>query len=84
MNNPDHTNTFGDRHPGTQHVMELLRPNPNLPAGLPAEISDNIWGFANRMVDYYELKDSPELVEGLRKLWEAKNSLVAAAVLFND
>lgn len=84
MNNPDHANTFKDRNPSVQHVMTLLRPNPNLPKGIPADISDSIWGLANRMVDYHNLQDSPELTEGLRKLWEAKNSLVAAAILFND
>jgi hypothetical protein len=74
--------SWDDRHPSTQHMIKMLRPNPNLPEGLPKETSEVFFGIALDAID--ALKDSPELTEGLRKLWEAKNSFVAAAVLFND
>lgn len=73
---------YKDRNPSVQHAMKLLNPNPNLPEGNAKDISEEIGYLGHNMV--MTLKDSPELTEGLRKLWEAKNSLVAAAVLFND
>jgi hypothetical protein len=71
-----------NRHPSTEHMLNLLEPNPNLPEGLPKMISMNIAELAVNVTA--DLKDSPELTAGLRKLWEAKNSLVAAAIMFND
>lgn len=70
------------RHPSTQHMLKLLEPNPNLPEGYPKLISNAIAGVAADCTAV--LKDSPELTADLRKLWEAKNSLVSAAVLFNE
>lgn len=72
---------FSDRHSSTQHMMKMLEPNPNLPTPL-FEMAEEFQVLAFKMIG--RLKDSPELTEGLRKLWEAKNSLVASAVLFND
>lgn len=73
---------MNNRHPSTEHMLKLLEVNPNLPEGLPKMLSTNIAEIAQRAA--HDLADSPELTAGLRKLWEAKNSLVAAAVLFND
>lgn len=71
-----------NRHPSTVHMLKLLEPNPNLPEGYPKLISHAIAGVAADCTKV--LEDSPELTAGLRKLWEAKNSLVAAAIMFND
>lgn len=67
-----------DRHPGTQQLARWLTPNPNLPAGLPAEIADVIRVLAGEMI--HALPDGPELTAGLRKLLEAKDCFVRAAL----
>lgn len=65
------------RHPGTEHLAEMLNPNPNLPDGLRhiaekcAELRDQILG---------ECGDGPELTAGLRKLLEAKDCFVRQAI----
>ena len=74
--------TWENRNPSTQHMIKLLTPNPNLPEGLPKETSEVFFAIALDSLD--SIKDSPELTVALRKLWEAKNSFIAAAVLFND
>ncbi len=66
------------RHPATEHMLDILDPNPNL-EGRAWEISDEISNLASHMVNL--LPDGPELTEGLRKLWEAKNNLVMAHIL---
>lgn len=70
------------RHPSTEHMMLVLKPNPNLKAGLPTEIAERIYDLADDLT--LDLLDSPELTAGLRKLLEAKDCFVRCAVLFND
>ncbi len=70
---------YPERHPSTQHMMKVLTPNPNL-NGLLFEIADNARGFAERMIEHHELPDGPELTAGLRKLLEAKDCFIRAAL----
>lgn len=64
-----------NRHPGTRHFAPLFRYD-HLPQHLQA-VSKPIHDVAELMIN--TLADGPELTEGLRKLWEAKNSLVVHA-----
>lgn len=50
----------------------------HLRAGLPADVSEACAELAQSMVDV--LPDDPELTAGLRKLLEAKDCLVRAAI----
>lgn len=63
------------RHPATQHFVPLFRYD-HLPEHLQA-VSKPIHDVAELMIN--TLADGPELTVGLRKLWEAKNSLVVHA-----
>lgn len=65
------------RHPSTQHMMTMLKPNPNL-RGVQADIAEDVWIFAVDMVTTNA--DSPELTAGLRKLLEAKDCFVRASL----
>lgn len=70
-----------DRHPSTVHMLQMLEPNPNLAKGddlSPSAIAHYFWNVALNMVE--GLPDSPELTAGLRKLLEAKDCFVRAAV----
>lgn len=67
-----------NRHASVQHLVDLLEPNPNLPAPL-LEISTLCTNLCDRMLD--ELDDGPELSAGLRKLLEAKDCFVRQAVI---
>lgn len=67
-----------DRHPSSLHMMTMLRPNPNLPEGLPKNISKNMWAMAYAL--FNEIEDGPELTAGLRKLLEAKDCFVRASL----
>jgi hypothetical protein len=67
-----------DRHAATRQAMLRLTPNPGL-SGLARDVSQVLWQTACGMTDL--LKDGPELSDGLRKLWEAKNCLVLQALL---
>lgn len=71
-----------ERHPSTVHMMNMLVPNPNLRAGLPANITEETYEMAKSMLR--DLPDSPELTAGLRKLLEAKDCFVRAAVFSVD
>lgn len=66
-----------DRHPATRQAMLRLTPNPQLdgPAG---DVARLLWEAGKDLVTV--LKDGPELSDGLRKLWEAKNCLVLQAL----
>lgn len=66
------------RHPGTEHLMEMLKPNPNLPPKL-LEISEAVHGHAIGIIN--EVSDGPELTAGLRKLLEAKDCFVRQALV---
>jgi hypothetical protein len=58
--------------------MGMLRPNPSLDS-IAADVSVLIWGAACDLVTI--LRDGPELSDGLRKLWEAKNNLVMQGLI---
>lgn len=64
------------RHPGVVQVMRHMT-YAHLPAPLQA-ISAPVCALAAQMVD--RLPDGPELTVGLRKLLEAKDALVRAAI----
>jgi hypothetical protein len=67
-----------DRHPGTQHLIDLLEVNPNLPVPMAA-IAQRCEDLAIELL--YMLQDGPELTTGLRKLLEAKDCFVRQAVV---
>lgn len=69
-----------DRHPGTQHFAPLFQYG-HLPEGHLRETSERVHDFAYRMIE--ELPDGPELTTGLRKLLEAKDCFVRAALELN-
>jgi hypothetical protein len=69
---------LSNRHPATRQIARWLVPNPSLPAGVPADISYMFEGFAARLAAV--LPDGPELTTGLRKLVEAKDCMVRAAI----
>lgn len=75
----DETNTMDltGRHPSTVQIARWLVPNPNLP-GAGAVIAREIAVFAFAII--HALPDGPELTAGLRKLVEAKDCLVRAAL----
>lgn len=66
------------RHPATQHLVDLLDPNPMLPPSLRliAELAADLRDKMLRCLD-----DGPELTTGLRKLLEAKDCFVRQAVI---
>lgn len=66
------------RHPGTQHAMRMLLPNPNL-TGDQAVLARWIWDAGSSATE--TLGDGPELVAGLRKLLEAKDCLVRQSLV---
>lgn len=68
------------RHPSTEHMMRVLKPNPNL-SGMQRAIADAHWGLACNLVE--SIKDGPELTAGLRKLLEAKDCFVRASLDFD-
>lgn len=65
------------RHPATQHFAPLFS-YEHLPAGPLRGASTDCAGLAQTMI--YELPDGPELTAGLRKLLEAKDCFVRAAL----
>jgi len=67
-----------DRHPATRQAMLRLTPNPGL-SGPAADVARVLWDASKDLVE--RLNDGPELSDGLRKLWEAKNCLVFQALL---
>jgi hypothetical protein len=66
-----------DRHPGTQHLMRWLRPNPRL-AGQQAFIAEKIEMCALLVLSH--TGDGPELTAGLRKLLEAKDCFIRQSI----
>lgn len=69
------------RHPGTQHFAPLFS-FEHIAEGKLREVSERCAQFAQDMVD--ALPDGPELSAGLRKLLEAKDCMVRAALLALD
>ena len=66
------------RHPSVEGVARYLEPNPNLPKPLYA-VAVRASNFAKEILDLIPA-DSPELTAGLRKLLEAKDCFVRAAL----
>ena len=66
-----------NRHPSTQQVTQHFEYG-HLPAGRIRGVSMSCAQLADGMLE--ELPDSPELTAGLRKLLEAKDCFVRAAV----
>ena len=67
---------YSNRHPGTQHMMRFFEYG-HLPPHLQA-VSFDLCNLAYKLVE--KLPDGPELTAGLRKLLEAKDCFVRAAV----
>lgn len=72
---------WSDRHPGTRHFKPLFA-FEHLPPGRLRVTSSHCAAMADVMVA--TLPDGPELSAGLRKLLEAKDCFVRAAVLARD
>jgi hypothetical protein len=68
------------RHPGTAHIAQFFT-YEHLPPHLQV-VSKPCAELAAAMVD--ALPDGPELTAGLRKLLEAKDAFVRAALSLND
>lgn len=68
---------WADRHPGVQHFKSLFDFD-HLPDGPLRETSMRLATLADIMVR--DLPDGPELAAGLRKLLEAKDCFVRAAL----
>lgn len=66
-----------DRHPATQQVARWFD-YEHLPAGRGRYVSTECFHLAEDMIDH--LPDGPELTAGLRKLLEAKDCFVRAAI----
>jgi hypothetical protein len=66
-----------DRHPGTQQIARWFSYS-HLPQGEPRQISAMCAAMASDLIE--SLPDGPELTAGLRKLLEAKDCFVRAAV----
>lgn len=71
---------FEDRHPGTTHLLRFF--SFNHLSGHPQTISQACTYLAHEMVTH--LPDGPELSAGLRKLLEAKDCFVRAAVAVQE
>jgi hypothetical protein len=67
----------GERHPSVGSIARWFEYG-HLPNGLPRDLSANCASLARYMLS--ELPDSPELTAGLRKLLEAKDCFVRAAI----
>ena len=67
---------YAARHPGTSHVARYFA-YAHLPAHLQ-EVSRPFQELADQMIA--ALPDGPELTAGLRKLLEAKDCMVRAAL----
>jgi len=65
------------RHSATQHIARWFNYD-HLPQGHPRELAGECASIAFIMID--ELPDGPELTSGLRKLLEAKDCFVRAAI----
>lgn len=68
---------FKGRHPSTLHMLKVLAPDPNLKGKL-LDITRDFWATALDVVA--QTPDGPELTAGLRKLLEAKDCFVRAAL----
>ena len=65
------------RHPSTEHLLHYFT-SSHLPAGPLRDVSGQMGTVARDMAA--QLPDGPELTAGLRKLLEAKDCFVRAAL----
>ena len=65
------------RHPSTAHLLQYFT-HAHLPAGPLRDVSGQLGCVARDMAA--QLPDGPELTAGLRKLLEAKDCFVRAAL----
>jgi hypothetical protein len=70
------------RHPSVQQIARWLEHNPNLPDGVPLRLARLTQAFAAQVLS--AVGDWPELTAGLRKLVEAKDCFVRAAIEGRD
>lgn len=70
-----------DRHPATQQVTRWFDYD-HLPEGAPRDVSKACAFLASDII--VDLPDGPELTTGLRKLLEAKDCFVRAAIAAGD
>lgn len=73
------TTTPPQRHPATTQLLRWFEFD-HLPAGIPRETSRRVAELVEDLVEVIELPDGPELSAGLRKLLEAKDCFVRAAI----
>lgn len=74
----DHMRDIAEtRHPATGSIVRWFEYD-HLPSGLPRDLSANCAQLARYAVE--SLPDDPELTAGLRKLLEAKDAFVRAAI----
>lgn len=66
---------YEDRHPSTQHLVRFCEYGH-----LPAHLQPVSQAVHDTMQDVVDLVPGPELTAGLRKLLEAKDCFVRAAV----
>ncbi len=66
-----------NRHPGTQQITRWFD-YEHLPAGTPRHVSAMCAAMVIELLK--EIEDGPELTAGLRKLLEAKDCFVRAAI----
>lgn len=66
------------RHPATDQLLRWFS-YQHLPIGRTREVSSEFHDLAYKLADHYELT-GPELTAGLRKLMEAKDCAVRAAL----
>jgi hypothetical protein len=66
-----------ERHPSTRAALRRLEPNPNLPPEVLV-IANEFHDFGTWLAE--RVVDDPDLSDGLRKLWEAKNCIIYLAV----
>ena len=69
---------FSDRHPSTQEKLRWLVPNPNLPDGVPSQVSYYCQALGERLA--VMLKDGPQLTIALQRLIDAKDAAVRQAI----
>jgi hypothetical protein len=76
------TNDFSGRHFSTQEKMRWLVPNPNLPSGLPADVSEMFCELGVNLASV--LDDGPQLTIALQRLIDAKDAAVRQAIADGD
>lgn len=69
---------FSKRHPATQHLLQLLEPNPRLD-GIAVDVSAEMQATAHSITSL--LQDGPELTIALRHILDAKDCAVRQALL---